>query len=78
MLPKWLSGSLPVQETPILSLGQEDPLEKERQPTPVFLPGEFYGQRIPAEYSPWGSQRVGHDWVSTYSFTLMEKGGIDN
>ena len=24
------------------------------QPTPVFLRGEFYGQRILAGYSPWG------------------------
>ena len=23
------------------------------QPTPVFLPGEFYGQRSLASYSPW-------------------------
>ena len=28
-----------MQETPILSLGWEDPLEKETAPTPVFLPG---------------------------------------
>ena len=33
-----------VQETQVQSLGQEDPLEKEWQPTPVFLPGEFHGQ----------------------------------
>ena len=26
------------QETRVQSLGQEDPLEKEWQPTPVFLP----------------------------------------
>ena len=26
----------------------------ERQPTPVFLPGEFHGQRGLAGYSPWG------------------------
>ena len=24
------------------------------QPTPVFLPGEFHGQRNLAGYSPWG------------------------
>ena len=28
------------QETWVQSLGQEDPLEKGMQPTPVFLPGE--------------------------------------
>ena len=27
---------------------------RERQPTPVFLPGEFQGQRSLASYSPWG------------------------
>ena len=38
--------SLPaVQETHVQSLGREDPLEKEWQPTPVFLPGESHGQR---------------------------------
>ena len=29
--------------------------------TPVFLPGEFHGQRSLAGYSPWGCKRVGHD-----------------
>ena len=29
-----------VQETQVGSLGQEDPLEKEVQPSPVFLPRE--------------------------------------
>ena len=24
------------------------------QPTPVFLPGDFHGQRNLAGYSPWG------------------------
>ena len=24
------------------------------QPTPVFLPGEFYGQRSLVGYTPWG------------------------
>ena len=32
-------------ETWVQSLGQEDPLEKEWQPTLVFLPGESHGQR---------------------------------
>ena len=38
--------NLPVmQETPVRSLGQEDLLEKEMTPTPVFLPGKSHGQR---------------------------------
>ena len=43
-----------------LILGQEDPLEEGKQPTPVFLPGESYGQRSLEGYSPWG-YRVRHD-----------------
>ena len=43
-----------VQEIRVHSLGWEDPLEREWQPTPVLLPGEFHGQMILAGYSPWG------------------------
>ena len=35
-------------------MGQDDPLEKGIAPTPVFLPGEFHGQRSLVGYSPWG------------------------
>ena len=42
-----------IQETRICSLGQEDSPEKESLlPTPVFLPGEFHGQRSLVGYSP--------------------------
>ena len=34
-----------MQNTWVLSLGQEDPQRGERLPTPVFLLGEFHGQR---------------------------------
>ena len=30
------------------------PWRRTWQPTPVFLPGEFHGQRNLAGYSPWG------------------------
>ena len=30
-------------------------------PTPGLLPGESHGWRTLVGYSPWGSQRVGHD-----------------
>ena len=54
-------------ETQIQSLGQEDPLEKgmATQPkilpknTPVFLPGEFPGQRSLVGYSSWGHKESG-------------------
>ena len=28
------------------------------QPTPVFLPGEFHGQRSLVGYSPWGRKEL--------------------
>ena len=43
-----------IQEMKVWSLDLEDPLKKEWLPTPVFLPGEFQGQRNLAGYSPWG------------------------
>ena len=45
----------------VQSLGQEEPLEKERQPTPVFLPGKPHGQRGLVGYSPWGYKGVLQD-----------------
>jgi len=32
--------------------------EKKWQPTPLFLPGEFHGQRSLAGYSPWGHKEL--------------------
>ena len=43
-----------MKETWVRSLGWEAPRRRKWQPTPVFLPGEFYGQRSLAGYSPWG------------------------
>ena len=39
---------------------------------PLFLPGEFHGQRSLVGYSSWGSQRVRHDWV-TNTFTFIKR-----
>ena len=56
-LPTWCSG----KETPasardrrrgFRSPGGEDALEKEMQPTPVFLPGKSHGQRGLVGHSP--------------------------
>ena len=34
------------------------PWRRKWQPTPVFLPGEFHGQRSLAGYSPWGHKEL--------------------
>ena len=42
------------------------------QPTPVFLPEKFHGQRIPAGYSPWGHKKS--DMTKRLSLKLTEAG----
>ena len=41
-----------------------------KQPTAVFLPGEFHGHFCPGRLQSMGSQRVRHDWV-TNPFTFL-------
>ena len=43
---------------PGLIPSQEDPQRKEWLPTPVFLPGESYGQRGLLGYNPWGCKKL--------------------
>ena len=53
-----LQKNLPAMpETRVQSLNQEDTLEKEMA-TPVFLPGEFHGQRNLVGDSPWGHREL--------------------
>ena len=47
------------QEMQVRSLGQEDPLEEEIQPTPVLLPGKFHRQRSLTGYNLWGHKEPG-------------------
>ena len=44
---------------------------REWLPTPIFLPGEFHGQRSLVGCSPWDHKKAGHDWT-TYTFTFKE------
>ena len=46
-----------IQQTPemqVQSMGGEDTLKQEMQPTPVFFPGKSNGQRSLEDRSPWG------------------------
>ena len=58
------------QETQVWSLGQEVHLRRAWQPNPIFLAGEFHGQRSLSRLQSNGSQRVGHDW-ETNTFTFL-------
>ena len=45
----------------------EDSLAKEIATTPVFLPGEFHGQRSLVSYSPWGCKKSDMtEWLKLY------------
>ena len=50
-------------ETWVWSLGWEDPLEKEKLPTPVFLPGMF---------SPWGHKESDMTEPLSFSFNIQK------
>ena len=42
----------------VQALVRKIPWDSTWQPTPVFLPGESYGQRSLAGYSPWGGKEL--------------------
>ena len=46
------------------------------QPTPVFLPGKFHGQKSLAGYSPWGHKEsdMTEDKYFHISFLLAQTG----
>ena len=49
----------PAVQIPVPFLGRENPLKKGMATTPVFLPGEFHGQRSLVGYSPWDHKELG-------------------
>ena len=62
-----ISDGLVVKNLPVMKgswvqfLNGEDLLEKGMATTPVFLSGEFHGQRSLEDYSPYGCKRVRRD-----------------
>ena len=62
-----------IQETQVQSLGQEDPLEKEMATHSSTLVWKIPWTEEPGRLQPMGSQRVGHDCMtslSLFTFTL--------
>ena len=65
-LPGWLSGKEPACQCRKFGFDpwvRKIPWRRKWQPTPVFLLGEFHGQRNLVGYSPQGLQSVRHDWA---------------
>ena len=64
--------SLPaVRETQVRSLGWEHPLEKEMASHSSILAWKIPWKEEPGRLQSMESQRVGHDWVTSLSFTLF-------
>ena len=63
-----------IEENNIISFGQTfmDFWRRQWQPTPVFLPGEFHGQRSLAGYNPWRHKESDMaEWLTLSLFTFM-------
>ena len=58
-----------MQETWVWSLGREDPLEKEMAIHSSTLAWRMPWREEPGRLQSMGSQRVGHDWVSSLSLS---------
>ena len=67
--------NLPImQETWVGSLGRDDLLEKEWPLNPVFLPGEFHGQRRLVDYSTWGRKQSDMtEWLTLSLHLISER-----
>ena len=64
--------SLPVMwETLVQSLDQEDPLEKETATHSSMLAWKIQWMEEPVRLQSMGSQRVGHDWVTSLHFFMV-------
>ena len=61
-----------MREIRVGSLDRESHQRRQRLPTPVFLPGEFHGQRSLAVYNLWGrkSRTLPSDNTLTFHFPL--------
>ena len=73
--------NLPVMQeiTPGLIPGSERSPGREWLPTPVFLPGEFYGQKSLMGYSPWGHKELCLQICASLSHygRLIDVAGLD-
>ena len=55
----WTVKNLPaIWETWVNPWVEKIPWRREWQPTPVFLPGEFHGQRSLVGYSSWSCNEL--------------------
>ena len=59
--PRWLGGkefTYQCRRHRFKPWSRKIPWRRKWQPTPVFLPGPFHGQRSLVGYSPWGCREL--------------------
>ena len=59
-----------MQEIWVWSLGREDPLEKEMATDSSILAWKIQWTEESGRLQPMGSQRVGHEWATSFSLSL--------
>ena len=62
-----------MQETRVRSLGREDPLEKEMVTDSSILAWRIPWTEKPDRLQSTGSQRVGHDWATSFTYLTCWK-----
>ena len=60
-MAQWLRIHMPMQDTWVLSLGWEEPLEKEMETHSTTLTWKIPWTEEPGGLQYTGSQRIGHD-----------------
>ena len=84
-LPRWLSDKEPVCQCRKQGFSLwvwKIPQRRKQQPSTVFLPGKFHGQRSLVGYSPWGckeldmTEQLHTDWVMVVKMTQIKTWAI--
>ena len=60
-----------MRETWVQSLGREDPLEQEMAIHSSTIAWKIPWTEEPGRLQSMGSQRVGHDWATSLTYSLM-------
>ena len=58
MVKNPLANAGDTRDVCLMLSSQKIPWRRKWQPSPVFLPGNFHGQRSLAGYSPWGPKEL--------------------
>ena len=69
-LPQWLAAKDAMQGAQFYLWVEKIPWRRKWQPTPVFLPGKYHGQRSLVGYSPQGYKQEDATEHETITYTF--------